>query len=312
MIDQEVGGLRYIVYRVGSALITLFVIVTVTFVLLQSIPGDPFAQEKAIPPEILHALNEHYGLNDPLLVQYGRYLSRVATWDLGPSFKYKARTVNEIISESFPVSAILGMEALVIAVGFGVLLGTIAALRHKRWQDAASMTIAVAGISIPSFILASFLQYIFALKLGLLPVARWGTFSQSLMPAVALAALPTAFIARLTRSSMLEVLQQDYIMTARAKGLSEFKLITRHALRNALLPVMPYIGQLTANILVGSFIIERIFSIPGLGQWFVTSVNNRDYTVVMGITVFYSAILLGAMLLVDLAYRYLDPRVRLQ
>lgn len=302
---------HYIAKRVISSLATLFVIVSVTFALLYNLPGDPFAEDKPIPEEIRQAMMEHYGLNDPWHIQYGRYLYRIVTWDLGPSFKYKARTVNEIIREGFPVSAALGLQALCLALAAGISLGSIAALRHNRWQDYSSMGLAVAGISIPSFILATMLQYIFSLKLGWLPVARWGTLAQSILPAVALAALPTSFIARLTRSNMLEVLQQDYIKTARAKGVSEARLITKHALRNALLPVMPYLGQLAANILVGSFIIERIFSIPGLGQWFVTSVNNRDYTVIMGVTVFYSAILLAAMLAVDLLYSWLDPRIKL-
>ena len=230
--------------------------------------------------------------------------------DLGPSFKYKSRTVNEIINEGFPVSATLGLEALFLSIGAGVLLGTISAMNQNKWQDRLAMVVAVLGISVPSFILATLLQYVFALKLGIFPVARWESFEYTVLPAIALAALPTAFIARLTRANMVEVLQQDFIKVAKAKGLPQSKVVCKHALRNALLPVLAYFGQLAVNILTGSFIIEKIFGIPGLGQWFVTSVSNRDYTVIMGTTVFYSILLLTAMFIVDIAYGYLDPRIR--
>lgn len=292
-------------------LVALFIVTSATFFLMKAIPGDPFMQEQAIPKEILDALRKHYHLNDPWYSQYANYLKSVVTWNLGPSFKYKARTVNEIISQGFPVSAVLGLEALFIALGMGVLLGTIAALKQNKWQDYACMTAAVIGLSVPSFLLATFLQYIFAIKLGVLPVARWGTFAQSILPACALAALPMAFIARLTRSSMLEVLRQEYIKTARAKGLVYLRVVIRHCLRNAFLPVLTYLGPLLANILVGSFVVEKIFGIPGLGQWFVMSVTNRDYTVIMGMTVFYSFILLLAVLCVDITYTLLDPRIRI-
>lgn len=291
--------------------VTLYIIITTTFILMKVIPGDPFADEKAVPKEIKAALYEHYGLNDPLHVQYFRYLSRICHWDLGPSFKYKGRSVNEIIRDGFPVSAILGLEALLLSLSLGVTLGSIAALKHNQWQDRLCMVIAVAGISVPSFILATLLQYVFALKLGLLPVARWGTIAQSILPAISIAALPTAFIARLTRSNILEILQQDYVKTAQAKGLSDPSILVKHVLRNALVPVIAYLGQLVVNILVGSFIIERIFGIPGLGQWFVTSITNRDYTVIMGVTVFYSAILLIAIFLVDVVSALIDPRIQL-
>ena len=206
----------------------------------------------------------------------------------------------------------LGLEAMLIAITCGVLLGTIAALKQNRWQDYTAMVVAVMGISVPSFILAAFLQYFLSIKLDLFPVARWGTFQQSVLPALSLAALPTAFIARLTRANMVEVLSMDYIKTARAKGLNDFVVIGKHALRNALLPIVTYIGMLTANIITGSFIIEKIFGIPGLGQWFINSITNRDYTVIMGITVFYSFILLSSIFLVDLTYGWIDPRIKLR
>lgn len=300
--------MKYYLRKLGFLLVTFWVIVTLTFILMKAVPGDPFMQEQALPKEIHDALRRHYGLEDPWYQQYWNYLTQIATWNFGPSFIYKGKTVNEIITQSFPISAILGLEALFIAVSLGVSLGTFSALYHHRWQDHTAMIFAALSLSIPSFILASLLQYTLGFQLGWFPIARWGTFMQTVLPAISLAAMPMAFIARMTRVSMLKVLHQDYIKTARAKGLTETKVIARHAFLNALLPLLGYLGQLSANILTGSFIIEKIFSIPGLGQWFVLSISNRDYTVIMGVTVFYSLILLGAMFLVDVIHRLLDPR----
>lgn len=291
--------------------VSLFLVATLTFFLMHAIPGDPFVQERAVPEEILKAMHKHYGLDQPLYIQYGKYLKGLFTLDLGPSFKYQGRTVNDIISEGFPISLTLGMEALFIALAAGITLGTIAALKHQRWQDHLAMLLGVIGISVPSFILATFLQYIFAMKLDLLPVARWGTFSQSLLPALSLAALPMAFIARLTRANMIEVLEQEFIQTAKSKGLSSFQIIWRHVLRNALLPVVTYLGPLSAAVVTGSFAVEKIFGIPGLGQWFVLCITNRDYTVIMGTTIFYSALLMFAVFLVDVLYCFIDPRIKI-
>lgn len=302
---------KYIGKRLLFMLLTLWLIITATFFFMRIAPGNPFTSEKKMPPEIEANLNAHFGLDQPWYVQYGEYLVRIVNWDFGPSFKYKAQTVNDLINEGFPVSFVLGMEAIFLAVSIGVLLGIIAALKHNKWQDYSAMIFAVLGISVPSFIMASVLQYIFAIKLGIFPVARWESFLHSILPAVALASTPMAFIARLTRSSMLEVLNNDYIRTAKAKGLSQGVITVRHAIRNALLPVVTYMGPLTAGILTGSFIIERIFGIPGLGAHFVTSIGNRDYTVIMGVTVFYSILLLLSILLVDIAYGIIDPRIKL-
>ncbi|WP_313800662.1 ABC transporter permease [Cytobacillus sp.] len=302
---------KYIGKRLLYMLISLWLIITATFFFMRIAPGNPFTSEKQLPPEIEANLNAHYGLDKPWYAQYGDYLLKVVKWDFGPSFKYKSQTVNDLISEGFPVSFILGMEAIFLAVAIGLILGIIAALKHNKWQDYTAMIIAVAGISVPSFIMATFLQYFLAIKMGVFPVARFETFMHTVLPALALASTPMAFIARLTRSSMLEVMSNDYIKTAKAKGLSRGVITVKHAIRNALLPVVTYMGPLTAGILTGSFVIERIFGIPGLGAHFVTSITNRDYTVIMGVTVFYSIILLASILLVDIAYGIIDPRIKL-
>ncbi|MDT8900503.1 ABC transporter permease [Anaeroselena agilis] len=303
--------LKYTVSRFLSMLLVLFIITTATFVLMHAIPGGPFTAEKNLPEAVLKNLNERYHLNDPLFKQYTDYLANVARGDLGPSFKYEARTVNDIIAESFPVSAELGLAAVFIAVAGGLPMGIIAALRQNRWPDYLCMFAATIGISVPGFILATLFIYVFALKLELFPAAMWGGPEYVVLPALALAAFPMAFIARLTRSSMLEVLGLDFIRTARAKGLSPFAVVWRHALKNALIPVVTYLGPLIAAVLTGSFVIESIFAIPGLGRHFVTSIYNRDYTVILGITIFYSTFLVFLNFLVDIAYAWLDPRIKL-
>ncbi len=292
--------------------LSLFCVATLTFFLMHAIPGDPFVQEQAIPEEILQSMYRHYGLNDPLFVQFCRYLKHLITWDLGPSFNYENRTVNEIITSGFPISLALGCEALLLAVGSGLLLGGLSAAFRSGWQDRAAVIISTIGISLPNFLIATLLQFLLAMKLHILPIARWDSFYHTLLPAFSIAALPTAFIARLTRSSMIEVLQQDFILTARAKGLKVRQVISRHVLRNALLPVVTYLGHLTASVITGSFVVEKIFAIPGLGHWFVSSVSNRDYTVILGITVFYSVFLMGCVFFVDVLYCFIDPRIRLQ
>jgi oligopeptide transport system permease protein len=304
--------IQYITKKCILVVLSLFIVTTATFFLMHAIPGDPFTQDKAIPEEILKAMYQHYGLDRPLFFQYLSYLKGLAMGDLGPSFKYQGRTVNEIIAQGFPVSLTLGIEALFISIGAGISIGAIAAWKYQRWQDHLMMLVAILGLSIPSFIFATFLQYLLAMKLDLFPIARWGSFSHTVLPAISLAVLPTACIARLTRSNMIEVFQYDYIQTAKAKGLNSGMIITRHVLRNALLPVITFLGPLTASILTGSFAIEKIFGIPGLGQWFVLSIANRDYTVIMGTTIFYSAILMFCVFVVDLLYCMIDPRIKLQ
>jgi len=303
--------LRYILKRIGYIFVSLFFIVTITFLLMQAAPGGPFTSERKLPPKIEEQMNEAYGLNDPIHVQYVDYLIRIAKWDFGPSFKYVGQSVNDIISRSFPYSLILGLESILLALAVGLLLGVIAALYHNKFPDYAAMVIAVLGISVPNFVLAAVLQYVFAFKMQVLPIAKFDSFAHSILPAVALAATPLAFIARLMRSSMLDVLNSDFIKTAKAKGLSTRVTIYRHGIRNAILPVVSYLGPLVIAILTGSFIIETIFAIPGLGREFVTSVTNRDYTVIMGTTVFYGVLLLFSILIVDIIYSLIDPRIKL-
>lgn len=302
--------LRYLLNRIFNSCIVLLAIITITFLLMHAIPGGPFTGEKNLPPAVLRNIEARYHLNDPLWQQYTDYLVNLVHFDLGPSFKYAGRTVNDIIEESFPVSLQLGAVSISLAILFGIPAGAIAALRQNKWQDYSTMFLATLGVSMPSFVLATLLIYGFAIKLALLPAALWDGAEYMILPALALAGHPMAFIARLTRSSMLEVLSQDYIKTARAKGLSQTVILYRHALKNAMIPVVTYIGPMAAGVLTGSFIIETIFAIPGLGRHFVTSIYNRDYTVILGITVFYSVLIIVFNLLVDLIYPLLDPRIK--
>nr|MBP8036409.1 ABC transporter permease [Negativicutes bacterium] len=257
---------KSIVGRIVSMLLVLWVIITVTFVLMHAIPGGPFTAEKALPEAVMKNIEARYRLNDPLPKQYVDYWANLLRGDLGPSFKYESRSVNEIIAEGFPVSAELGLVAVSLSVLIGIPAGMAGALYQNRWPDHLVMLLATVGISVPSFILATLLIFCFALWLRILPAAMWGAPEYVILPALALAGMPTAFIARLTRSSMLEVLAQDYIRTARAKGIAPFTILWRHALKNALLPVVTYLGPMIAAIFTGSFVIESIFAIPGLGR----------------------------------------------
>lgn len=303
--------LRYTLNRIVSSFLVLLAIITITFLLMHAIPGGPFTGEKNIPAAVLKNIEERYRLHDPLWKQYGDYLYNLARFDLGPSFKYEGRSVNDIIGESFPVSLELGLASVALAVLIGIPAGSLAALKQNKWQDYTVMLLATLGVSVPGFVLATLLIFVFAIELGWLPAAMWGGVEYMILPALALASHPMAFIARLTRSSLLEVLAQDYIKTARAKGLSQLVILYRHALKNALIPVVTYLGPMTAAVLTGSFVIETIFAIPGLGRHFVTSIYNRDYTVILGVTVFYSVLVITLNLLVDLIYPSLDPRIKL-
>lgn len=301
----------YLIKRLANAALVLWVVTTVTFFLMHAIPGGPFDQEKSLPPAVKANVEARYNLHAPLMEQYTDYLSNVVQGDLGPSFKYPGRTVNEIIADSFPVSCELGLESILLALLIGVPAGVWAAVRRNRWQDRLINLGTTLGIAVPGFVLAALMVHIFAMKLGWFPAAMWDGPANRVLPALALAAMPMAFITRLTRSSMLDVLGQDYIKTARAKGLSRATVMFKHALPNAIMPVVTYLGPMTASILTGSFVIESIFAIPGIGSYFVTSIYNRDYTVILGITIFFSALIILMNMLVDMVYPLLDPRIKL-
>lgn len=303
--------LTYIIKRIFNAVLVLWVVITITFGLMHAIPGGPFTVEKSLPPVVLKSIEERYKLNDPLYKQYGDYLTNLVQGDLGPSFKYPGRSVNDIIKDGFPVSFQLGMEAVLIAVIIGIPAGVLAAVKQGKWQDHAVNFCTTLGVAVPSFVVAALLIYVLSTKLHLLPSAMWEGWQYQIMPALALSGMPMSFIARLARSSMLDVLGQDYIKTARAKGLSRLTVLFKHALPNSLIPVITYIGPMAAGILTGSFVIESIFAIPGLGQYFVTSIYNRDYTVILGVTIFYSVIVIVLNMLVDLIYPLLDPRIKI-
>lgn len=301
----------YILKRFIMMIITVLIIATLTFVLMRAIPGSPFDEERTSNPTIQANLEKFYKLDQPMPIQYLNYLKSIVTFDYGPSIKKPNESVNTLLARGFPISFELGMATIIVAVISGIILGTFAALRHNGIIDYMAMTFAVVGISIPNFVLATLLIQQVAVNWHILPPATWSSPKHMILPVIALATGPTAIIARLTRASMLEVLTQDYIKMARAKGLSPFRIVARHALRNALMPVVTIMGTMLAGILTGTFVIEKIFAIPGMGKYFVESINNRDYPVIMGSTVFYSAFLVFMLFLVDIVYGFLDPRIKL-
>ena len=292
-------------------IVTILIIATLTFILMHSIPGSPFNEERTTNEAIQANLEKFYKLDEPLPVQYMNYLKSIVTFDFGPSIKKPNETVNELLARGFPISLELGLTTILVAVISGILLGTFAALRHNGIIDYFAMTFAVVGISVPNFVLATLLIQKLAVDYNIFPPATWSSPMHMVLPILALATGPMAIIARLTRSSMLEVLTQDYIKMARAKGLSPIRIIGRHALRNALMPVVTIMGTMLAGILTGTFVIEKIFAIPGMGKYFVEGINNRDYPVIMGTTVFYSSFLVFMLFVVDIVYGFLDPRIKL-
>jgi oligopeptide transport system permease protein len=303
---------RYFFTRLAGAIPTLFIIITITFFLMRAAPGGPFDQEQALPPEIEANLQRAYGLDQPVWTQYGRYLKSLVHGDFGPSFKYKDFTVTELIAQGFPVTLQLGIMAIALALFLGVPLGTFAALHHNSVVDTATMSLVVTGIAIPSFVVLPFLGLLFGVYLHWLPVAGWesGSLRHLALPVIALALPPLAYIARLTRGSMLEVLRSHYIRTAFAKGLPLHSVILRHALRPALAPVASFLVPAVASILTGSLVVESIAGLPGIGRYLVQGAINRDYTLVLGMVIIYSTLLIVMGLLVDLLYAWLDPRVR--
>jgi oligopeptide transport system permease protein len=302
----------YSLRRLASAIPTLFVVVTVAFFMMRLTPGGPFDRERMLAPAVEANINKAYNLDQPIIVQYGIYLGKALQGDLGPSFKYPDYTVVELIASGFPVSFRIGLAAIVLALFVGGGLGMVAALRQNSGVDHAVMALAMIGITIPNFVMAPLLSLVIGVYLRLLPVGGYGGGSvrNLVLPTVALALPPIAYIARLTRGSLIEVLRSNYIRTARAKGLPARHVIGRHALRAAFLPVLSYLGPAIAGIITGSVVIETIFGIPGIGRYFVQGALNRDYTLVMGVVVFYAALIILLNLLVDLAYGLLDPKIR--
>lgn len=302
---------RYIASKFLYMLVSLLILITATFFLMKAIPGNPFMSEKQVPPQIRERLMEQYGLDKPVIVQYGQYLKNIAQGNFGISMKMQNKEVTGLITDTFGASLKLGLIAIVVSLIVGVLLGLLAALYHRRLIDNVAMVLAVLGIAVPSFVVASMLQFVLAQKAGIFHVMGFNGPLDYVLPVAALAAQPIAFIARLTRSSMLEVLHADYIKTARAKGLNWMTILFRHVVRNGILPVITYLGPMTANIITGSVVIEQIFGIGGLGKVFVSSISNRDYTLIMGVTIFYGVILMLARFLTDIAYVFVDPRIKL-
>ena len=300
----------YAAKRLLSAIPTLLLLIALTFFMLRAAPGGPFDTERALPPEVQAQVEAAYHLNEPLWEQFGRYLGALLQGDLGPSYQYPGYSVNELIADGLPVSLTLGAVAMALALLLGCGAGAIAALNQNRVADYGVMTLAMTGISLPTFVIAPLLILAFAVTLGWLPAGGWDRASSAVLPVLALALPQVAVVARLMRGSMIEVLRQNYIRTARAKGLTASRVILRHALKPALMPVLSYVGPAAATLITGSVVVEQIFSVPGIGRHFVQGALNRDYTVVMGVVVFYGTLIIGFNLLVDLLYGALDPRVR--
>jgi len=301
---------RYILKRFIVSLFTILVLVTTVFILVRLMPGDPFISEK-MTPEIKANMMAYYGFDKPLYVQYFRYIGNLLHGDLGLSLKYSNRSVNTMLAQTFPVSADLGIRSIVLATVIGLFLGIMAALNNGKFFDYFCVFIAIIGVSIPDFINGSILQYVFGLKLKLFPIARWEGFSYTVLPVFALSLYTLAVITRTMRASMMEVINQDYIVTAQAKGLSPWQIITRHQIRNAILPVVTILGPITAGILTGTFVIEQIYAIPGMGRFYVSGIHDLDYSMILGMTVFYGIFLVAANFIVDIIYGFIDPRIRI-
>ena len=300
-----------ILRRLGTAIPVLLAVITLTFVMVHSAPGGPFDEEKAVSPEVLVQLNERYNLNEPLVVQYFDYLGNVLQGDFGPSFRYPSRSVTELISIGLPITFELALYAILFALMLGIIAGVISSLRPNTAYDYVPMTIAMAGICIPSIVLGPSLTLIFGIQLNWLPVTGWGDIpGDKILPTITLGTAYAAYCARLTRGGMLEILNQDFIRTARAKGLSEFRVVVVHALRGGLTPVIAFLGPAMAGLLAGSFVVETIFGIPGLGRFYVEAAFNRDYTMILGTSIFFSCLIISFNLLSDLVAASLNPKLR--
>ncbi|OGV70754.1 MAG: ABC transporter [Lentisphaerae bacterium RIFOXYA12_FULL_48_11] len=304
--------LKFVARRLIQMVPVLLIVITITFFLIRLAPGGPFTDEKKYPPEVLASRNAYYGLNDSLLTQYARYLGNVVKGNLGPCLQYRNRTVNEVIRDTFPVSFELGCWAMIFALVTGLIFGIIAALRPNSLLDHIPMALAMTGICLPAFVLGPLLILVFGLWFGMLNASGWDTATDRILPAITLGAVYAAYIARLSRSSMLEVLPMDYIRTARAKGASELRVIAYHALKNAAIPVVSFLGPAFAGIVTGSFVVETIFQIPGMGKMFVTAAFNRDYFLLLGLIVFYAGLLVTLNLIVDILLVWLNPKIKIE
>jgi oligopeptide transport system permease protein len=300
---------RYVVRRVAYMLVTLFVIASITFFISKLLPGTPFADDK-LTPQIRAQLFAKYGLDEPLPVQYAKYMLNVAQGDLGNSFYFESRPVTQMILKGLPVSMFIGVQAVIFGLVIGLVLGIVAALRHNTLWDTAAVVLAVVGVSAPTFVLGPILQYWLGVKLGLFPIALWGTWQHSVLPSLTLSVFVVSTVARFIRSEMLEVMGQDYITLARAKGLSGLAVIIRHVLRNSLIPLVTVLAPLTVYVITGSIVVEQIFAVPGIGEQFVTSVFVSDYSMILGTTLFFSVMFILALLLQDILYGIIDPRIR--
>ncbi|MDO4331915.1 MAG: ABC transporter permease [Eubacteriales bacterium] len=303
---------KYIAKRLLLAAVTIWAVATITFFLMNMVPGGPFLSEKAISPKAQAALEAKYGLDKPLMEQYRTYIVDALHGDFGDSLKQRGRTVMAIITSKFPVSARIGGLAVLVSLLLGIPLGCVAALNRGKWIDNVVSVFTTCGIAVPSFVICTMLMYFLGVRLKWLPTFGLTNWKNYIMPVISLALYPTSYIMRLMRSSMLDVLGQDYMRTARAKGLAQFMRIFKHALRNAILPVVTYVGPMMAYTLTGSFVVEKIFTIPGLGSEFVGSITNRDYTVIMGTTIFLATLLILMNVLVDIVYKIVDPRIKLK
>lgn len=302
--------LWFLLKRFFHGAIVLWVVATLTFLLLRLAPGGPFDRERKLPPEVIANLEAKYHLDEPLPAQYLRYVSGLLRGDLGPSYKYLDRGVREVIADTLPTSALLGFLALLFALLLALPAGLLAAYFRDSWIDRACMFIATLGISVPHFVLGALLIWTLALQLGWLQAGRWDRWDSTILPMITLGAAPAAYLAALLRSTLLETFGEDFIRTARAKGLKESVVLLRHALRHSLIPLLTVMGPLTAALLTGSFVVEYVFAIPGMGRFFITAVTDRDYPLIMGVTLVYTALLVLANLLIDFLYGAVDPRIR--
>ncbi|HAZ5449999.1 oligopeptide ABC transporter permease [Enterococcus faecium] len=302
--------IKYVLKRVFFMIITLWLIATITFFLMQLLPGTPYTNQERLSPETIEMLNKQVGLDKPVIVQYGIYLSNLLQGDFGISFQFKNQPVAHLLAGRIGPSLQLGLQAIIFGTVLGTILGTISAMKQNTWADTSSTLVAILGRSIPNFVFAVLLQYIFAIKLQVLPIAKWDGFVYTILPTIALAMSPLADSARFIRTEMVEVLHSDYVELAKAKGLNRWEIAFKHGLRNSLIPLMTLLGPLAVALMTGSLVVENIFAIPGIGEQFVKSITTNDYPTIMAVTILYSFMLIFVILIVDLLYGLVDPRIR--